>query len=381
MSTVRDMERLAGRLVMVGVRGAAHDDPMLRRDLAAMRDARCRGVILFEVDLPTLSALREKDPGAPVDKATRNIESPKQLRALTDHLHEQLGPGAIIAIDQEGGKVSRLNPRKGFAAYPSAAAYAEMDDGQRADEAHGMAEAIATAGINLNFAPCVDLASNPRSPIIAQKERAFGKTPRRVVHCASEVVQAHDEKDVRTCLKHFPGHGSAGVDSHLGLPDITESFDEENETAVYAAMFERFRREAPEKEAALRAPVWPFAVMTGHLLHRRVDADHPASLSRAWTEGVLRRRMGFEGVVVTDSIDMGAITARYGMEEAAVLAVNAGADIVLDGVNAPGLARGCPAPALMEAIARAAFDGRIEGGARRLRASVERIERMFGKAG
>jgi beta-N-acetylhexosaminidase len=380
MSTMRDIERLAGRMVMVGVRGAAHDDPMLRRDVAAMRDAHCRGVVLFEVDLPTLSALRVSDPGAPVEKAPRNIESPRQLRALTDHLHEQLGPGAMVSIDQEGGRVSRLNPRRGFAEFPSAAAYAEMSDARRADAAHAMAETIAAAGIDLNFAPCVDLASNPRNPIIAQKERAFAKDPRKVALLAGEVVRAHAEVGVRACLKHFPGHGSAGVDSHEGLPDITAAWDEQTECAPYAALLKEFRREAKGAETLAR-PRWPFAVMTGHLLHRRIDADHPASLSREWTEGWLRERLGFEGVVVTDSIDMGAITSRYGMEDAAAMAVEAGADIVLDGVNAPGMARPCPAPALMEAIARAAFDGRIEGGARRLRVSVDRIEGLFGKGG
>ncbi|MBL0921802.1 MAG: glycoside hydrolase family 3 protein [Phycisphaerales bacterium] len=377
MSRARELERLAGRMVMVGVRGASPDDPLFRADLAAIRDAHGRAVVLFDVDLPTLTALRENNPGASAADAPRNILSPAQLLALCGHLREALGPGAIIAVDQEGGRVARLNPRRGFPEFPSAAAYADMADAKRADAAHHLAETLAGAGVNLNFAPCVDVALNPRSPIIAGKERAFSADPRRVAHCAAEVIAAHDECAVRTCVKHFPGHGSAGADSHLGLPDVSRVYDEGAETAPFASLIARFRRETPSPDASLRAPAWPFAVMTGHLLHRRTDPDHPASLSPAHTEGALRRALGFEGVVVTDSLDMRAITDRYSPAEAATRAAGAGADLILDALNSPGPARDNPAPLLTEALARAAFDKRLGLSPRRLQESNNRLNRLF----
>ncbi len=377
MSRLRDLERLAGRMVMVGVRGASPDDPQFRADLAALQDAGCRAVVLFDVDLPTLTALREQNPEAPVTDAPRNVLSPAQLRDLCDHLHEALGPGAIIAVDQEGGRVARLNPRRGFPEFPSAAAVADMTDAQRADAAHQLAETLAGARINLNFAPCVDLALNPRSPIIAGKGRAYSADPRRVAHCAAEVITAHEEKRVRACLKHFPGHGSATSDSHLGLPDITRPYDADAELAPYRSLIERFRRETATPDAALRAPAWPFAIMTAHLLHRRIDADHPASLSRAHTEGTLRNALGFQGVIVTDSLDMGAITSRYSPAEAAARAAAAGADLVLDALNSPGPARPNPAPQLAEALARAAYDKQLDLTPRKLQQSNDRLDRLF----
>lgn len=377
MSRLRDIERLAGRMVMVGIRGATPDDPLFRADLAAIKDARCRAVVLFDVDLPTLSALREHSAEAPVTDAPRNILSPAQLLNLCNHLHEALGPDTIIAVDQEGGRVARLNPRRGFPEFPSAAAYADMTDSKRADAAHQLAESLASVRINLNFAPCVDVALNPRSPIIAKKERAFSEDPRRVAHCAAEIIAAHDEKRVRTCVKHFPGHGSAGSDSHLGLPDITRVYDESAETAPYAALIAKFRRQTASPDALLRAPTWPFAVMTGHLLHRHIDPDHPASLSPAHTEGALRRTLGFDGVVVTDSLDMGAITSRYSPAEAAARAAGAGADLILDALNSPGPARDNPAIALTEALTRAAYDKQLNLSPRRLQQSNDRVDRLF----
>jgi beta-glucosidase-like glycosyl hydrolase len=121
--------------------------------------------------------------------------------------------------------------------------------------------------------------------------------------------------------------------------------------------------------------------MTGHLVHSGIDRDHPASLSRAWTTGVLRERLGFEGVVVVDSLDMGAVAARYAPDEALALAVHAGADLLMDCNNAPARegerARPCPAPAMAEALRRALREGRIEGGLDRLEASAQRIRRAL----
>jgi beta-N-acetylhexosaminidase len=280
---------------------------------------------------------------------------------LIAHIRETLGPGTIVAIDQEGGSVQRLRAARGFVESPSAAEYARMTDEERALAVSALAGQLASLGIDLNFAPCVDVAINADSSIIARRGRSFGADPAEVTRLAREIVEAHRAAGVTPCLKHFPGHGSAASDSHIGLPDITGVWDESRELAPFAALISSSA---------------PLAVMTAHLLHRGVDAGFPASLSRAWTTGVLRERLGFDGVVVTDSLDMRAIADRWPSGEAAALALMAGADLALDANNMPGPARACPALEMAGAIRRALDSGALsEDALRRSAARVEAITR------
>ncbi len=363
----RDPADILGRLLMVGVRGATPDDPALREDLDACREARCRAVILFDVDLPSMGSLRaaavpDADARA---RATRNILSPDQLVRLTAHIRATLGPDTIIAVDQEGGRVARLSPSRGFPQTLAAFAFGMLDDDAQEGEAAKLAGAVGAAGINLNFAPCVDLASNPDNPIIAKLDRAYGARTRAVVECAECIIHAQTRAGVMSCIKHFPGHGSSSADSHLDLPDITRTYNGEHELAPYHELRARCARD----------PLW---VMTAHLLHRAIDPDLPASLSRAHTTNVLRKQALFDGPVITDSLDMRAIADRFAPDEAALLAINAGADVLLDANNSPGKPRPCPAPALAEAVARALRDNKIPGGLERLRISAQRVERALG---
>lgn len=361
-----DEASILGRLVMVGVRGATPDDPALREDLDACREARCRAVILFDVDLPAMDALRAQGvpDGEARARAARNILSPDQLATLTAHIRSTLGAGTIIAIDQEGGRVARLSPSRAFPQTLAAFAVGMLDDDAQEAEAAKLADAVARAGINLNFAPCVDLASNPDNPVIARLDRAYSAKHRVVTECAESLIRAQTRAGVMSCLKHFPGHGSSSTDSHLALPDITRSFNSEHELAPYHDLRARCPRD----------PLW---VMTAHLLHRAIDPDLPASLSRAHTTNILRKQVLFDGPVITDSLDMRAIADRFAPDEAAVLAINAGADVLLDANNSPGKPRPCPAPALVEALARALKDNRIPGGLERLRISAQRVERAL----
>lgn len=343
-----EIDRAIGRMLMVGVRGAAPGDPALEHDLDACRDARVGGIILFDRDVAT--------------GAGRNVGSPEQLRDLTAHIRARLGEGVIIGIDQEGGRIARLRPEHGFPRTVTAAEYARMRAILRATAAATLARAVAEAGLTLNFAPCVDVALEPGSEIIAGLGRSFSRDPEEVAACASEVIEAHRRVGVRTCLKHFPGHGSARGDTHRGLVDITGTFDDEVELLPYRRL--------------LGAPLVrrPWAVMTGHLVHAGVEGDLPASMSRAWTTGVLRERLGWQGVVVTDSIDMDAIRERWPPEEATVLAINAGADLVLNAFNARDQHPICPAQTMRQSTERALGEGRIEGGEERLLASLRRLE-------
>lgn len=373
-----DAASLIGRLLMVGVRGASPDDTLLRADLAACREARCRAVILFDAHAPTLAPLLAA--GVPRDEALsrspRNILSLAQTRELTAHIREALGPGTIVGVDQEGGEVARLSPRRGFPCTLSAEAVGALPPDARAREHDSLAHGVARAGFNLNFAPCVDVAVNPTNPIIAGKRRAYSADPSLVATCAAESLAAHRRAGVRACLKHFPGHGSSAADSHLGFTDITATWQEDAELAPYRALLGRSHTGAGAADI-------PF-VMSGHLYHARLDPDHPASLSRAVTTGLLRESLGFRGAVVTDSLDMRAIAQRYSPEDACVLALNAGADLLLDANNMPHAAgsltaeRPCPAPAMHEAIARALRDGRIPGGLERIRESAARIDAAMG---
>jgi beta-N-acetylhexosaminidase len=320
-----------GRCIMVGVRGARPDDDALRRDLDACRECRCRAIALFDRDAPSGGG--------------RNIESPGQLRELIAFIRETLGPDILVAIDQEGGTVQRLRASTGFVETPSAWEFASLSTDARRDIARTQAAQLRDLGIDLNFAPCVDVAINPSSPIIATRGRSFGVDPNMIVECANEVIAAHLDARVVPCLKHFPGHGSAREDSHLGMPDITECWDDAVETAPFVCLINKHD---------------PICVMTAHLLHRRIDAEAPASLSRAWTTGLLRERLGFTGVIITDSLDMRAIADRFPSGDAAAWALIAGADLALDANNMPGATRACPAPLMAESISRALEDGRID---------------------
>ncbi len=363
MSWASADRRLIGRCVMVGVRGAAPGDPELEQDLAICAEACVGGVILFDVDLPTMSRLMAE--GASIEtaraQALRNIESPEQTRALVRHIRGALGDDVIIAIDHEGGETTRLRPSRGFDSTRSAADFGALAGAEQTLEAERLAGVALQAGVDLNFAPCVDLRMSPENPIIAGKRRAYGSDPHMVAQCAEVVVAAHRAKGMLTCLKHFPGHGGVLMDSHLALPEVAHRSMCDIELAPYQHLIPK-----------LDPSTW---IMTAHIEESDIDAALPASLSPIHTTQRLRRDLGFDGVIVTDSLDMGAIVQRWSIEDAAVLALQAGADCVLDGMNAPGERRACPALQIVEAIKNAVDDGRIGGGMDRVKMSADRIRR------
>ncbi len=343
------LHRLCGRVLMVGIRGGAMDDPRTREDVAACRQAHAGGIILFATDLG--------------EGGDRNIHHPTQVRRLVGDLRHELGADLIVAIDQEGGQVARLRPERGFEPHISASLFGRMDPHSQRAQARSQAHQLASLGMDLNFAPCVDLSVNPDCPVIAGKDRAFGNDPDAAAACAGVWLREYARVGVRCCLKHFPGHGSARSDTHEGLTDITETYQEAAELGVF--------------ERVISEHAGTVAVMTGHLMHRAIDKHLPASLSRAHTGGLLRARLGFEGVVITDSLDMGAITERFDPADAMVLALNAGADILLDGANMPGRVRPGAALPLARSLAESVEAGRVTGGVERLARSVERIDRFF----
>lgn len=335
------IEETIGSLIMTGFRGASLDDPQCRADVGLLKAHHIKGVIIFDTHLPT--------------GGMRNIVCESQIRTLTDDLRNELGDDLIVAIDQEGGSVNRLGlfADAGVSDQLSARMQGSMSERQLQATIRPVAQALRDAGVDLVFGPCVDLETNPENPIIAGRDRALGRDPLKVAASASTIISTYRAHGVGCCLKHFPGHGSSSTDTHHGIADITDSYHDD-EQRLYRMMIESMR--------AGRVP--GFAVMTGHLVHREIDAELAASLSPEHTQQLLRNTLGFDGVVVTDSLDMGAIRTRHDPGTATVLSILAGADIALDGFNAPITLqhpeRPHPAPVMHGAILDAVEGGLIK---------------------
>lgn len=298
------LETKIGQMILVGFRGReAGACDAVGRDLA---ERQIGGVILFDEEM------------ADGSRAARNIQSPEQVRALTRSLQSLSAAPLLVAIDQEGGRVNRLKPRYGF---PETRSHEELgasdDPAQTFSAASGMARTLQQAGINFNLAPVVDLDRGPDNPIIKGKGRSFGAEPEKVARHALEFVRAHRQCGILTCAKHFPGHGSARGDTHLGLVDVTQHW-----TELELTPFQRLI-EAGECDA----------VMTAHVFNSRLDPQRPATLSPVVLGEILRGRLGFEGVILSDDMEMRAIAGQYGLEQAIELGLSAGLDMLCFGNN------------------------------------------------
>jgi len=342
------IQELVGSALMFGFRGGSINDPETREDIDELRAIHARGVILFDHDI--------------AGNHRRNIHSPTQLVKLIEDLRNELGAELIVAIDQEGGAVARLSEHHGFLPTLSASDQGALEEVDQMQYAFKQARQLARVGVDLNFAPCVDLAVDEHAPIIAGKGRSFGSGVEQVLLCAQIMIDAHHDSSVRCCIKHFPGHGSAALDSHLGLCDITKTHTEQ-ELDVFRELILRFGDS--------------IAVMCGHLVDRRTDPNLPCSLSSAHIGGTLRRGLGFDGVVITDSLDMRAIRDHFGESDACVHAINAGADLLVDGLNAPGYRQPGAPTRIADAICGAIRDGRINDPESRLETSRARVDRLM----
>ncbi len=270
----------------------------------AIKEDHLGGVILFDRN---------------IDGSVQNIRSPEQLRTLTDSLQELAEIPLLVAVDQEGGQVCRLKERDGFPATVSAAELGRLDSIQAtAEHAGRIARMLRASGINFNLAPVVDLDLNPENPIIARFGRSFGASARNVIAHAAAFVRAHHRQNIGCCLKHFPGHGSAGLDSHLGFVDITGCW-QEDELKPFAGLI----------QAGLAD-----GIMTAHLVHRGLDEDGlPATLSPRILQAILRGRLHHDGLIVSDDLQMRAITDGWSYGEAVERAVLAGVDLLVVGNN------------------------------------------------
>ncbi|MEM6336856.1 MAG: glycoside hydrolase family 3 protein [Bacteroidota bacterium] len=293
-----------GQMMLVGFRGMTLEPgTAIYEDLT---ERHIGNVILFDYDVTS-------------KRPVRNVESPEQVAALVEQLQAAAGDTPLlIAIDQEGGRVNRLKERNGFRPTVSAQTLGERGVEATREEARATAEQLAELGINLNFAPVVDVNVNPTNPVIGGIERSFSADPEAVAAHAQAVIEAHHEAGVFSALKHFPGHGSSTEDSHLGLTDVTRTWTE--------AELVPYRRLVSEGIVDM--------VMTAHIVHRELEpSGRPATLSPAIMTGILRDSLRFEGVIVSDDMQMGAIRDEYGLEDAIRMALEAGVDILTFGNN------------------------------------------------
>jgi beta-N-acetylhexosaminidase len=243
---------------------------------------------------------------------SRNFTSAEELRNLTSAIREAAGRPVLIGIDQEGG--TRFALREPFTAWPSAAELGRLDSAEAVEQvASAMAVELRAVGCNVNFAPMLDLHMNAESPVT--RDRSFGSDPRLVARLGVALDRGLRADGVLSCAKHFPGHGDAAVDPHFDLP-------------VFAGTMERLESTELVPFAAAVAAGVPL-VMTAHILLPQIDRENPASLSRKMLDGVLRRGMRFNGVILADDLGMGAIAKRYGPGEAAVRTLQAGTDVAM----------------------------------------------------
>lgn len=293
------LEQKIAQMLMVGFRGLTLDESnYIVRDI---REHRIGGIILFDRD-------------AKLGTYGRNIVSPEQLKGLTASLRALSATPLFIAVDQEGGNVVRLKERYGFPPTVSAQYLGALNNpAVTRMYADSIGSTLAENGLNMNFAPVVDLNVNPQSPAIGKLERSFSADPAIVTSHARIFVETHDKSRVATCFKHFPGHGSATADSHLGFVDVTNTWS--------SIELEPYRNLINEGNARM--------VMTAHVFNRHIDPDLPATLSKPFITGILREQLGFNGVVVTDDLQMQGLTQFFNYQTIMEKSILAGVDIIL----------------------------------------------------
>ncbi|MCF1598744.1 glycoside hydrolase family 3 protein [Streptomyces muensis] len=284
----------------------------------------------------------------------RNIASPEQLAALTAQLRAERDD-VLVAIDEEGGDVTRLEVRTG-SSFPGNHALGAVDDVDLTREvASELGRRLAACGVNLNWAPSADVNSNAANPVIGV--RSFGADTALVARHTAAYVTGLQSAGVAACTKHFPGHGDTAVDSHHALPRI------DADASVLAD------RELAPFRAAMAAGTR--AVMSAHILVPALDPDHPATLSRPVLTDLLRGELGYTGLIVTDGMEMQAIAATYGIERGSVLAIAAGADAICVG---GGLADDETVRRLRDALVAAVHAGELPE--ERLAEAAERVREL-----
>ena len=343
------LRQYAAKMLMVGFKGDSVTDSS---DAARyVRDLKVGGIILFDVDLTGTAKI-----------GSRNITSKERLTKMTADLQRYAGGNLLIAIDQEGGMVRRLRPEYGYSQTVSQEYLGKINSRDTTMKyAERMAKEIKESGVNVNLAPLIDVNVNPDCPVIGALHRSYSSDTAIVSNNAKWSIEAHHRNGVLCAVKHFPGHGSSASDSHYGLTDVTDTW-QSYELAPFRELISSGKADM---------------VMTAHIFQRNLDPEYPATLSKKIIDGVLRKQLGFEGVVLTDDMYMQGIIDNYKVEDAIVLAINAGADILVMGNNiSTGYEPERPFH-IVDMIVRAVKEGRIDQ--QRLIESNRRIDSLIDK--
>ena len=294
------LKKMIGHMLLVGF-----NESSITKDSQIVKDINeyeLGGVILFD------KFYKNKNKN-------KNISSPEQLAKLTSDLKKFSNQALFVSVDQEGGKVARLKPKYGFEEIESALEASQMNEYAIVDMYDKQSTMLESAGITMNFAPVVDLAVNPKNKVIVGLERSFGEKPEEVSKFAKVVIQSQKKHNIISVLKHFPGHGSSLEDSHKGFVDVSETWSPE-ELEPYEILIN-------EKQVDV--------IMTAHVFNEYIDDMYPATLSYSFNTELLRQEMGFEGVIISDDLQMGAISKHFTLDKRVSLAINAGVDILLFG--------------------------------------------------
>jgi beta-N-acetylhexosaminidase len=330
-----NIEQKIGQMINIGFYGDTTQCPTVKKVLEQIAKARIGGVTLFS--------------------SNDNIKNPLQLKTLIQNLKASAKNYPLsVAVDQEGGILQRLNSKNGFPNFKTAKYVAENMSTTEAYQMYNeLAGALAEVGINFNFAPVLDIRRDYKSPAITKKRRSFGKTPEVVIKFARQCIKAHDAQQIITSLKHFPGHGSARADSHLGFVDVTNDW-QDSELIPYQTLI---------AEGLARS------IMVAHIFNTKLDSQLPASLSKNIVGLLLREKLGFNGVVVSDDFHMGAIRNNFSLEATVINAIKAGVDILVFSNNLGNPDLETPQKVISIAI-QAIKDGLI---------SEEQIDRSFAR--
>jgi len=294
-----DLDKKIGQMLLIGFRGMElSDTSTIIQDI---QNERIGGVILFDVDVA-------------LGRIPRNIESPIQLKELINQIKSYSNIPLFISVDQEGGNVCRLKEKNGF---PRSVTQKYLGDLNNEDSTRYWgaltAHTLSEMGFNLNFAPVVDLNINPENPVIGMYERSFSADTNIVTNNAKIIIEEHKKRNIICTIKHFPGHGSSTADSHQGLVDVTNTW---NEIELIP-----FKKLISEKKIDI--------IMTAHIFNANLDANYPATLSNHVLTRILRNQLQFDGVIISDDMNMKSISDFYGLENAIELAINAGVDILM----------------------------------------------------
>lgn len=317
-----------GQMLIVGFRGTKIADNYAIG--GQIKNLNLGGVILFDYDNPSKSS-------------PRNITGPAQTKELISGLQSFSDIPLFVSVDAEGGLINRLKTKYGFADFPSAQDLGEKNDlnltEQTADE---LGRELKGLGFNVNFAPDVDVNVNPDNPVIGGLERSFSGDPDEVASQAIAFIKGLHSNNIISAIKHFPGHGSSQNDSHLGLVDVTKTY-QQKELLPFQKIIEQNQADM---------------VMTAHIINTSIDPDYPATLSPLFLQNILRKQLGYKGVIVSDDMQMGAIAKNYGFEDAFIRSINASCDLLILSNNNNSYDENIASKAI-DVIFEAAKDGRI----------------------